>query len=133
MVPREFRPLGTTFLFGGLVMNSVILFVISYVVLFILYFIFFFLLGIRKKNILDSIQVQFLKIRFGFKDKDLNSKKIGLLITLIDPLIISLTGTIVSLPNWNYIIELLLGFILLVGLIYSFYEILGRIIRRKVK
>ena len=55
-------------------MNSVMLFVISYVVLFILYFVFFFLLGIRKKNILDSIQVQFLKIRFGFKDKDLNSK-----------------------------------------------------------
>lgn len=133
MVPREFRPLGATFLFGGLDMNSIILFMVSYVVLFILYFIFFFLLGIRKKNILDSIQVQFLKIRFGFKDKDLNSKKIGLLITLIDPLIISLTGTIVSLPNWNYIIELLLGFILLVGLIYSFYEILGRIIRRKVK
>ena len=58
-------------------------------------------------------------------------KRIGIIITLIDPLIISLTGTIVSLPKWNYIISLLIGFILLIALIYSFYEIIGRIIKRK--
>ena len=68
-----------------------------------------------------------------FYPKDLNEKKIGLVITLLDPFIISLTGTIVSIPKWNYVIQLLLGFVVLLGLIYSFYEILGRIIKRKVK
>ena len=113
-------------------MNSLILFGISYVVLFLIYLIFFYIRGLKKKSILNSLQVEFLKVRFGFKNKDLNDRRIGLMITLLDPLIISLTGTIVSLPKWNYILELLLGFVLLIALIYSFYEIIGRIIKRKV-
>lgn len=113
-------------------MESILLFLISYVVLFIIYFIFFYLRGIKKNTILESLQVHFLKIRFELSNKDLNKKRIGLLITFIDPLIISLTGTIVSLPKWNYMIELLLGFVLLMAFIYSFYEIIGRIIKRKV-
>ena len=113
-------------------MDSIILFCISYTVLFILYLIFFYILGLKKKSVLNSIQVEFLKIRFGLRNKDFNQKKIGIVITLIDPLIISLTGTIVSLPKWNYIIEILLGFVLLIAFIYSFYEIIGRIIKRKV-
>ena len=113
-------------------MESIKLFVISYLILFIIYLIFFYILGLRKKRILNSMQIEFLKIRFNLKNKDFNPKIIGLVITFIDPLIISLTGTIVSLPKWNYIIELLLGFVLLMALIYSFYEILGRIIKRKV-
>ena len=113
-------------------MESIFLFVISYVVFFIIYLIFYYFRGLKKKTILDSLQVEFLKVRFGFKNKELKPKKIGLIVTLVDPLIISLTGTIVSLPKWNYILELLLGFVLLVALIYSFYEIIGRIIRRKV-
>ena len=113
-------------------MESIFLFVLSYVIFFIIYLIFYYFRGLKKKTILDSLQVEFLKVRFGFKNKELKPKKIGLIVTFVDPLIISLTGTIVSLPKWNYILELLLGFILLVALIYSFYEIIGRILRRKV-
>ena len=113
-------------------MESLILFIGSYLVFFIIYLIFFYIRGLKKKTILNSLQVEFLKVRFGFKNKELKPKNIGLIVTFIDPLIISLTGTIVSLPKWNYILELLLGFVLLIALIYSFYEIIGRIIRRKV-
>ena len=112
--------------------ESLILFLVCYIVLFILYFMIFYLYGLKKKSILKSMQVEFLRIRFGFRNKDLNPKTIGLIICFIDPLIISLTGTIVTLPKWNYILELLLGFVLLMALIYSFYEILGRILKRKV-
>ena len=113
-------------------MDSFIIFIISYVIMFIIYLIFFYFRGLRKKAILNSMQVEFLKLRFGFKNKDLNIKKIGIIITLLDPLIISLTGTIVSLPKWNYIITLLVGFVILMALIFSLYEILGRILKRKV-
>ena len=82
-------------------MESIKLFVISYLILFIIYLMFFYILGLRKKRILNSMQIEFLKIRFNLKNKDFNPKIIGLVITFIDPLIISLTGTIVSLPNWN--------------------------------
>ena len=68
----------------------------------------------------------------NFKNKDFNPKKIGLVICLLDPLIISLTGVIVTLPKWHYVFELMLGFVVLMILIYSFYEILGRILVRKV-
>ena len=113
-------------------MENILLFTISYVTIFILYFIFFYLLGLKRKTILKSLQVEFLKIRCNIKEKDFNPKKIGLAICFIDPLIISLTGTIVSLPKWHYIISLLIGFVLLMALIYSFYEILGRILKRKI-
>ena len=113
--------------------SILLLFLISYLILFLIYFIFFYIRGLKKKCIKKSMQVEFLNIRFKINPKDLNEKKIGLIITLLDPFIISLTGTIVSIPKWNYVIQLLLGFVVLLGLIYSFYEILGRIIKRKVK
>ena len=113
-------------------MNSLLLFCISYIIIFVIYLIFFYLIGLKKKSILNSMQVEFLIKRFNLRKKDFNSKNIGIIICLIDPLIISLTGTIVTLPKWHYILELLLGFIILMILIYSFYEILGRIIKRKV-
>ncbi len=112
-------------------MESIVLFIGSYLILFILYFIFFYLFGLKKKSILNSLQVQFLKIRSKIDKKDLNPKKIGILICLIDPFIISFTGTIISFPKWNIVIKLLLGFVILMALIYSFYEILGRIIKKR--
>ena len=98
-----------------------------------MYIIFFYLFGLKKKTILKSIQVEYISSKFKIDKKKLKPKKIGLVISFIDPLIISLTATIVSFPKWNYIIELLLGFILLMALIYSIYEIVGRIVKRKVK
>ena len=113
-------------------MKNLILFLITYIVMFILYLIFFYIIGSKKKRILTSMQVEFLKVRFNLKNKNLNPKKIGFVICILDPLIIALTGTIVTLPKWHYILELILGFVLLMIFIYSFYEILGRIIKRKV-
>ena len=113
-------------------MGSLILFLVTYIIMFILYFILFYIRGLKKKIILNSMQVEFLKVRFNLRNKDLKEKKIGITICLLDPLIIALTGTIVSLPKWHYVLELILGFVLLMIFIYSFYEILGRIIKRKV-
>ena len=114
-------------------MESLLLFIISYSVLFLIYLIFFYIIGLKRKNILKSIQVEFLRIRFKLEDKDFKPKRIGLIICLVDPLIISLTGVIVTLPKWHYSIEIMLGFVLLLILIYSFYEIIGRILVRKVE
>ena len=113
-------------------MESILTFIIAYILMFIIYFIFFYLKGKKHNSILNSIQVEFLKIRFQFKNKDLKQTKIGIIICFIDPLIISLTGTIVSGINMNFIIQILLGFVLLMALIFSFYEILGRIISKKI-
>lgn len=113
-------------------MNSLLLFLITYISMFILYLIFFYIIGLKKKSILNSMQVEFLIKRFNLRKKDFNVKKIGIIICLLDPLIISITGTVITLPKWHYALELIIGFIILMILIYSFYEILGRIIIRKV-
>ena len=112
-------------------MQSIILFFGSFLVLFIIYVIFFYKIGIKKNSIYKCVQLEFLKIRFNIEPKSLNIKKIGLVICIVDPLIISLTGTIVSMIKTNYIIVLLIGFVMLMALIYSFYEIIGRIIIKK--
>ena len=109
------------------------LFVLSYVVIFALYFILYYLRGLKKKTIMKSIQIEYLKTRFKINPKNLKAKKIGLVVCFIDPLIISLTGTIVTIPKFHYSIQLLLGFILLMALIFCSYEILGRILTRKKK
>ena len=113
--------------------ESLVLFIISYIVIFILYFIFFYLLGLKKKTLLNCIQIEFLRIKHNINPKNLKAKKIGIIICLIDTFIISITGVIVTLPKWNFIIQLLLGFVVLMALIYSCYEILGRILNRKRK
>ena len=109
--------------------SAILLFLISYTILFILYYFIYYRKGLKKKSLFNSIQFEFLKVRFGFKKNELNQKKVGLIICFIDPLIISLSGTIVTLPKWSYAIALPIGFILLMALIYSFYEILGRILK----
>ena len=114
-------------------MDSLLLFVYTYLILFILFIIFFYIIGLKRKTILSSIEVDYLKKRFGFKDKDFNPKKIGFLICLIDPLIVSVTAIIATLPKWNYIFEVILGFFVLLLLIFSFYEIIGRIKKRVMK
>ena len=109
--------------------STIILFLLSYIIIFILYYFIYYRYGLKKNSILNSVQVEFLRIRFGFRNKDLNPKSIGLIICFIDPLIISLTGVIVTLPKLGYALTFLIGFVVLMALIYSFYEILGRILK----
>ena len=72
-------------------------------------------------------------IRQQLKKKDINEKSIGIIICLLDSLIISISGTIATSIKANYVWQILIGFVLLMGLIFSLYEIVGRIIKRSVK
>jgi len=52
-------------------------------------------------------------------------------ISLINSFIISLVSIVVILININVIFQLGIGFILLIALIYSIYELLGRYLVKK--
>ncbi len=113
-------------------MENLFLFVISFTLMFIIYFIFFYLKGLKKHQIKKSMQVNYICNKQKIKKKDINEKTIGIIICLLDPLIISTTGVVVSsIKKLNYIWQILSGFAMLVVLIYITYEILGRIIKRK--
>jgi len=114
-------------------MENLFIFLISFVSIFLIYFIVFYLYGLKKKKIKNSMQVELILVRQQLKKKDINEKSIGLIICLVDSLIISTSGTIATSLNLNYIWQILIGFALLMGLIFSLYEIVGRIIKRSVR
>ena len=112
--------------------ETLLTFLVAYILFFLLYFILVFLKSRKSNDVLNGVQATFLKIRFGFKNKDLKPKKLALLICFIDPLIIALTGAIVTSFKIHFILKVLIGFVLLMAFIFSFYEILGRIISKKI-
>ena len=114
-------------------MEHLFIFLIAFVTIFFIYFFVFYLYGLKKKKIKNSMQVELILVRQNLKKKDINEKSIGIIICLIDSLIISTSGTVATSLNVNYIWQILIGFAMLMGLIFSLYEIFGRIIKRKCK
>ena len=113
-------------------MENLFIFLISFISIFLIYFFVFYLYGLKKKKIKNSMQVELILIRQQLKKKDINEKSIGIIICLLDSFIISTSGTIATSLNVNYIWQILIGFALLMGLIFSLYEMVGRIIKRRV-
>jgi len=112
-------------------MENLFMFLISFVGMFLIYFFVFYLYGLKKKKIKTSMQVELILLRSGLKKKDINEKSIGIIICLLDSFIISTSGTIATSLNLNYVWQILIGFALLMGLIFSLYEIVARILKRK--
>ena len=111
-----------------------------YIGLFILIFIFIFLIDYiinrshyskRKKNKKsknkDIMEISYLVEKFNLDKKKLPINKLLLLIALI----ISITSLTVILCNTFLILQLVIGFVLLLGLIYAIYEITGRILVKR--
>ena len=114
-------------------MENLFTFLISFIGIFLIYFFVFYLYGLKKKKIKNSMQVELILVRQGLRKKDINEKSIGIIICLTDALIISISGTVATSLNINYIWQILIGFVLLIGFIFCLYEIVGRIIKRSVK
>lgn len=85
----------------------------------------------RKKKETTIMELEYLKTHFNldlFKvDLDYCIKWFAFL----NSFIISITSTIIMLIPWNLIFQLMIGFVLLMGLIYSLYEIFGRHLVKK--
>ena len=53
------------------------------------------------------------------------------MVSLIDAFIISFVFVVITIIPWDMGFSMLLGFVLLFGLIYALYEILGRVLVKK--
>lgn len=115
-----------------------------YIGLFILIFIFIFLIDYiinrshyskRKKNKKpknkDIMEISYLVEKFKLDKKKLPINKLLLLIAFFNALIISITSLTVILCNTFLILQLVIGFVLLLGLIYAIYEITGQILVKR--
>lgn len=123
--------------------------VIISIILFVLLIIIFYVFNLRKINILlgkkknkskktqkklkkiDVVEFKYLVYKYKIKEENLLSKKMVLIVALINSLIITLTFIVISILPIKIMWQLMIGFVLLFGLIYSLYGILGLILKKR--
>ena len=85
----------------------------------------------KKKEAKEIIEIKYLIICHELKKEKLLVPKIILLISSLDALIITSVFLVVVNIPYGIVWQLLTGFVLLMGLIYSVYNILGKILVKK--
>ncbi len=85
----------------------------------------------KKKKDNELMELSYLIVKFKLDKSKLPLNKLLVIISLINAFIISIVSVTVLLLDTYTIVRLLVGFVLLMGLIYSLYEILGRILERR--
>ena len=85
----------------------------------------------KKKSAREVLEVNYLAVTHKLKKEKLLNKKFLLLISVIDSLIICSVFLVIMLIPYDTIWKLMAGFVLLLGLIYSIYAILGKILVMK--
>ena len=85
----------------------------------------------KKKKDNELMELSYLIIKFKLDKNKLPLNKLLVVISLINAFIISIVSVTVLILDTYIIIKLLVGFALLMGLIYSLYEILGRVLERR--
>ena len=95
--------------------------------------LFYLITVITRKNKLDKLmngmEVTYLKKRYKLSLKNTNKKLIGNLIAITNSFIVSLTVLVVSLID-NYILKLMVAFVILVPCIIIAYHLIGLYLKR---
>ena len=85
----------------------------------------------KVKRIEDFVGFSILIPKFKLDIKKMNLNYVFILSSLINAFIISFVFITISIIPWDLPFQILLGFILLFGLIYALYELLGRHLVKK--
>ena len=110
------------------------MYVIFYLVVYLIVFLVTYiidLIKIKKKKQKKIGEIQYLTSKFKLDSNKINYKRVSLVIALLNSFIISTVTLVISLVNTNMTLQLVIGFVLLFALIYSVYEIYGRILIKK--
>ena len=83
----------------------------------------------RKKS--ELIEIAYLVGKFQIDIDKVKMNKLLIVTSLINAFIIALVSVTILLIRINIFLQLIIGFILLLALIYSLYEILGRHLIKK--
>ena len=104
-------------------------------IIFLLIFNIYYKIKIKKETHMTVSQVQYFVHKYKLSKDKIQYKKFFRMIAFINSIIISFVSSLVMYMDivWkaNYFIELLVGFILLLMLIYALYEIYGRQLNKK--
>lgn len=117
-------------------LNSPTFLIYFFVVLFLLVFVTIYIHNLRKvkKNKTDSIgELNYVIKKFKLDKKRINYKKEIRMVSFLDSFIIASVGTFVTSLEIAIFLQLGLGFLLLLALIYALFEIYGRHLVRKLE
>ena len=113
--------------------------IIISVVAFVVITVFLYLSNLRKiskkkknkKKNNEIVEVRYLTITYNLQKEKLLQPKILFIISILDAFIICVVFLLVVLLPWKIYWQLLLGFVIMIGLIYSLYGILGKILEKR--
>lgn len=109
---------------------NVIYFVVSYLIIFLLYSL---VINRKKKSYKDAtkqMDILYLVNKFKLNNKKTKYNTLKWITNIINPLIISITFIIVTNIK-SFTLGIMIGFLVMMMLIYSIYEIIGRILKKK--
>lgn len=109
---------------------NAIYFVVSYLIIFLLYSL---VINRKKKSYKDAtkqMDILYLVNKFKLNTKKTKYNTLKWITNIINPLIISITFIIVTNIK-SFILGIMIGFLVMMMLIYSIYEIIGRILKKK--
>lgn len=115
------------------VLTNLIFFFVLTLLIFLLDYFVVFKKRLKSKKIknTDILEISYLIGKFQLDSNKILYKPLSLYCALINGFIISFTVTVISNIKVHMIFQLLIGFVMLFGLIYSVYEIYGRILIKK--
>ena len=111
-------------------MNYISIFIFCFLVIYLLYL---FIIFLRKKGLekfKTSKQLEYFKIKFKLDLKKINFKKFANSLALTNAFIIAFTVTVIDIFD-NWILKILVAFIILLPLMYLLYTILGKHYKKK--
>ena len=109
---------------------NVIYFVVSYLIIFLLYSL---VINRKKKSYKDAtkqMDILYLGNKFKLNTKKTKYNTLKWITNIVNPLIISITFIIVTNIK-SFTLGIMIGFLVMMMLIYSIYEIIGRILKKK--
>ena len=109
---------------------NILYFIVSYLIMFLVQV---FIINRKKKTYTDAKKmsdVTYITTKFKLDKRKTDYNTLKWYINFINPLIISTTFVVISNID-SFIMSLLVGFIVMLLLMYSLYEIIGRILKKK--
>ena len=111
-------------------MNYIFTFIFCFLVIYLLYL---FVIILRKKGLekfKTSKQLEYFKIKFKLDTTKINFKKFANTLAMTNAFIIAFTVTVIDIFD-NWIIKILVAFVILLPLMYLLYTILGNHYKKK--
>lgn len=111
-------------------MDYIVFFVISFLLVYFIYFVFVIRRKKALKKLKTSLEVRYLTLRYKIDIEKMDLKYLAKKIALCNTFIVTIAFMIILFVK-NFILKMLVGFVVLFPLILIGYYILGKVLKKK--